>query len=174
MHISSYITLQVEMFSAFQHTLSRLSLDYCNITISALITLINHFPSLDCLDINRPLHMVDDEPVPPPSRPLIQELHVSDVHGNGFDLLDRLSECGPVFDEIIIGCRLQGYSHVLGLIVCTVGVKAKRLRLSRDFTPCMYITYELTVRLTKPNTIFLQIARSPDLRHSLVAKNSRN
>ncbi|KAF9647249.1 hypothetical protein BDM02DRAFT_2735437 [Thelephora ganbajun] len=132
MHISSDIAQQVDIFSAFRHTLSRLSLDYCNVTISALITLINHFPSLDWLDLNRPSYEVDGEPVSPVSRPLIRKLHISDVRGSGFDLLDELSGLGPVFDEIVVGGWLQGYSHVLGLILGAVGVKAKRLRLLRD------------------------------------------
>ncbi|KAF9647255.1 hypothetical protein BDM02DRAFT_3188164 [Thelephora ganbajun] len=135
MHIPSDIAQQVEMFSAFRHTLSRLSLDYCNVTISALITLINYFPSLDCLDLNHPLHEVDGEPVPPLSRPIIQKLHISNVHGNGIDLLDKLSELGPVFDEIVVGGWLQDYLHALGPILGTVGAKAKCLRLLRDFKP---------------------------------------
>ncbi|KAF9647248.1 hypothetical protein BDM02DRAFT_3117389 [Thelephora ganbajun] len=178
MHISSDIAQQVDIFSAFQHTLSRLSLDYCNITISALITLINHFPSLDCLDLNHPLREVDGEPVSPVSRPLMRELHISGVHGNGFDLLRELSELGPVFDEIVIGGRLQERSHILGLILGTVGVKAKRLRLSRNFRPyrsasgspllsrCRELR-ELEIAMARPGT------KEVDLLSSITCTNIR-
>ena len=65
MQIPSDISFKLEMFSAFQSTLSRLSLKQCDVTISALVTLINYFPNLDHLDLSSLRHGTGGEPTPP-------------------------------------------------------------------------------------------------------------
>lgn len=67
--IPSAISNQIKVFSAFQHTLSRLSFEDCSITISALATLIGYFPSLDHLDLIDPLYNTHGPPAVPISRP---------------------------------------------------------------------------------------------------------
>ena len=51
MQIPSDISPKLEISSAFQYTLSRLSLNHCDITIGALVSLINYFPNLAHLDL---------------------------------------------------------------------------------------------------------------------------
>jgi hypothetical protein len=176
MHLPSSIPQEAEMFPAFRHTLSRLSLDYFMVTISALVTLINYFPNLNRLDLSRLFHKVDGEPAPPLSRPLIGQLHVSEFHQDILDLLDQLSELGSVlFDEIILTEYPRTRVRTLERIVNAAGAGVKRLRLSSGFAACMYTTCGSAVRLTKSNTIFPQtILRHTDLRYSLAAESSGN
>ena len=129
----SGISRQVEMFSSFRHTLLRLSLEHCNVTIGALVTLINYFSSLDRLDLSYVLRKVDDEAVPSLARPLVRELHVPVSYSCTFGQLSRF---GPVFDEVVVDGRPWVYVHTLSDIVDTLGVKAKRVGLLQRFKRC--------------------------------------
>lgn len=147
------------MFSTFRHSLSQLSLSYCDITISAFVTLINYFPNLSRVDLHRLLHVVDGKPAPPLSRRLLGQLHISGVYvgdfGSGF--LDRLSELGLTFDEIVFTEPRSVCARTVERVVDAVGVSVKRLRLLDRLEYSMYITLqaEPTARLTKLNTKFL-------------------
>ena len=147
MHIpSSDISQQIEIFSAFRHSLSRLSLQYCTVTINALVALINFFPGLDRLDLCYITHEADGESAPPLCRSLIQKLHIPQFHEDSLDILDQLSELGLVFEELIVGRWSSKIGlHVLSHIVNSLGVNIKRFRLMwwetrRKCRKCMYIT----------------------------------
>ena len=58
------ITEHLEIFSAFQHTLSSLSLTNFTITWSAFVALVGYFPRLQYLEIWNSSVLVDDTPVP--------------------------------------------------------------------------------------------------------------
>ena len=146
MHIpSSDISQQIEIFSAFRHSLSRLSLQYCTVTISALVVLINFFPGLDHLDLCNVLHEADGEPPSPLCRPFIRKLRISRFYEDGLGILNQLPELGLVFEELIVdGWSLKIGFHTLSHIVDTLGVNVKRLRLLRsgackECVMCMYI-----------------------------------
>jgi len=156
MHIPSDVSHQVEMFSAFRHTLSRLAFHHCRVTINALVALIDYFPSLDHLDLGRPLYSVDDEPVVPLSRLLISKLHISDCHGDDLDLLDRLSGHGLAFGEIVVDYVSQLHLQTLGRIVDALGVNTKCLRVLRSLAERMYITRESAAGLAKSRAVLLQ------------------
>jgi len=129
LNIPSNISRQVEMFSAFRHTLSRLSITHCNITTSALVTLINCFSNLDRLDLKYLLHEVDCEPPSSLSRPPIRELYISEFHMNDLGILNQLSELGPVFDELIVHGRSRIPLLTLNGVIGSLGVNAKCIRL---------------------------------------------
>jgi hypothetical protein len=140
MHLPSSISQELQMFSAFRHTLSRLSLKYCKVTISALVALINRFPSLNHLDLSH-VSKVDGGPAPPLSRPLIGQLRISGFHQDILDLLDQLSGLGSVsFDDIVLTQYPWPRVQNLERIVNAVGVNVKRLRLLSRFEGCTYIT----------------------------------
>ena len=147
MHIPSDIFQQIEIFSAFQHSLLRLSLHYCTVTISAIVALINFFPGLDRLDLRYILEEVDGEPASPLCRLLIRKLHISSFHDRGLGILDQLSELGLVFKELtVIEWSAKTALRILSRIVDSMGVNVKHLRLLRSETGpikrsnCMYIT----------------------------------
>lgn len=118
------------MFSAFQHTVSRLTLSKCRATISALTTIINYFPNLNRLDFNCVFRSVDNEPPSPLSRPVLGQLSVYGGYGDlGVSLLDQLSELGLAFDEIIFDERMHVSVRTLQHVVTAVGRSTKRLRL---------------------------------------------
>ena len=139
------IFLNRSRYSQLFGTAFRLSLQHCTVTISALVALINLFPSLDRLDLCSITHEADGEPASPLCRPLIQKLYIRQFREDNLDILDQLSELGLVFEEIIVGgwCLKTGL-HTLSRIVGSLGVNAKRLRLLRWKTRtkciiCMYI-----------------------------------
>ena len=138
MQIPSDISLKLEMFSAFRSTLSRLSLKHCDVTISALVTLINYFPNLDHLDLSSLRHSTDGEPTPPLYRPQMSRLHLSELRMDALGILNQLSELGPAFDEVqLTNNRPPARLPALTRIANTVGEKAKRLRLLRTSRVCM-------------------------------------
>jgi len=130
MHIPSDVSLKLEIFSAFQSTLSRLSLKHCDVTISALITLINYFPNLDHLDLSSLRQGTGGKPTPPLSRPRMSRLHLSELRPEASGILNQLSELGPVFDEVqVVNGRLPARLPALTRIANTVGERVKRLGL---------------------------------------------
>ena len=140
-HIPSDISKQIEIFSAFRHTLSRLALKHCTVTMSALVALINFFPNLDRLDLRYILEEVDGEPASPLRRPLIQKLHIFGFYRDGLGILDQLSELGLVFKELGVSGSSHMSSCTLSGIVDSLGVKAKRLKGLPTYRvgKCMYI-----------------------------------
>ena len=137
MQIPPYISLRLDIFSAFQSTLSRLSLKHCDVTINALVTLINYFPNLDHLDLSSLWHRTDGNPAPPLSRPRVTRLHLSELRTDALGILNQLSELGPAFDEVqVISGRLPARLPALARIAKTVGKKAKRLGLLRTSKVC--------------------------------------
>ena len=114
--IPSAISNQIMIFSAFQHTLSRLSFEDCSITISALATLIGYFPSLDHLDLIDPLYNIHGPPAVPLSRPPVSKLRISDRYRDIFVFLKKPSGFGLVFNDIAVD-YLSRSAYELGRIV---------------------------------------------------------
>ena len=140
MHIPSDISRQIEIFSAFRHGLLRLSLQCCTVTISALVALLNFFPSLDRLDLHDIMHEADGEPASPLCRPLIRKLHTPRLRKDTLDILVQLSELGSVFEEFEIDGSFSLYD--LNRITNSLGANFKRLRVfrtRRTQPACMYI-----------------------------------
>jgi len=169
------ISHQVEIFSTFRHTLSRLSLGCCSVTISALVTLVNYFSCLDRLDLSRMSYKTGGEPTIPLPRPLISKLHISDCYGDGLHFLNHLSQLGPVPAGIVFEDRAPALPVILGRILATLGVNVKRLKLPFTYSTRMHITQNFTVRLAKSTTAILQIVQdTTNLYCSLVVASSRN
>jgi len=140
-HLPLDFSQQVEVFSAFKYTLLRLSLNYCEVTISALVTLISCFPNLNHLDLTHLLrHKMDTKIAPPLSRPRVGKLYIAEFYGDLLGLLDQLSELGLAFDEIVVGGRSGVTTYALSRIVNAMGKTVKRLRLPDYFSGRMYLT----------------------------------
>jgi hypothetical protein len=67
---SSSSIVQFGVSLASRRTLESISLCCCPLTSCTLVTLINHFPKLAHLKLYSVFHDVDNEPIPPLSRPL--------------------------------------------------------------------------------------------------------
>lgn len=173
--LPSAISRKIEIFSAFRYTLSRLTLSSCDVTVGALVALINYFPNLNRLNL-RHSRKIDDKLIPPLSRPLLGQLYIAQTYED-LGLLDQLSGLGLVFDEILFNSGLRVHTRTLRRIVDGVGVNVERLRLldplSRDGmqTPSQA---EPTPKLTESNTMFLQTVRKTNQQYSPVAESSRN
>jgi len=139
--LSTSTPQEVGMFSAFQHTLSRLSLTSCDFVINTLVSLIDYFPNLNHLDLTRPLPLVDVKPVRPLSRPLLGQLHISKAYEGRFSILDQLSEIGLAPDEIVLDGPSSVSLDTLGCVVDAVGERVKCLRLSKPPKKCAYIHF---------------------------------
>jgi len=101
MHLPPDISQEIERFSAFRHTLTRLSLDRCVVTSSAFTTVINYFPGLNNLDLGRLFYQEDAKPAPPLTHLVIGKLCNTKFSEGGMCFFNRLSKLGLVFDEII-------------------------------------------------------------------------
>ena len=133
---------EVEVFSAFRHTLSHLSTTCCIQTVSAFVILINYFSNLDHLDIGCLFPSVDSKPVPPLSRSTIREFHI----GGFFERMglavffERLAEHGLAFDKVVIGHSFL-YPPTLSRVFNALGANAKRLSILGGLGGGMYTTW---------------------------------
>ncbi|KAF9648097.1 hypothetical protein BDM02DRAFT_3115866 [Thelephora ganbajun] len=82
---------QIGLHSVFLPTLTSLTIRRSHVTSSALITLINYFPSLINLDLRSIGHAADLSPVPPLSRPLRGRLFIGDCNSRDRALFKELS-----------------------------------------------------------------------------------
>jgi hypothetical protein len=122
---------QIEIFSAFQHTLSEISLSYGDVTIKGLIALINYFPNLARLHLSYLRYDKEDGPFPPLSRPLLEGLFISWNSAYDLDLFDELSELGLRANEVVITQTrfTLTWSEVAKRVTSAFGANAKCLRL---------------------------------------------
>ena len=129
---SSHISLspqQLGLFSAFQCTLSHISLTGCTVTKSALVALISYFPNLIRIALHDIDHHKDDEPIPPPPRTHFKRLWVSDWDADSLDLVDELSKLRLHFEEIVIIGSLAAGPEFVERIVGAFGANTECLRL---------------------------------------------
>ena len=125
---------RIGTYSAFQHTLSYLSVQCCLATTNGLVTLINYFPNLAHLDLSEICHWEDNQPTPPLSRPL-QKLSLTEFcTENSLDLLDRLLAIRPQCEEIAIAMHWSSYPSLAQRVIDGVDVSVKRLCLASELT----------------------------------------
>lgn len=123
---------QIGTYSAFQHTLSCISLQYCRATASALVALVDYFPNLTHLDLSKISLWVDDQPALPFSRPL-QKLTIADLYSDGgLVLLDQLMGLRPQCDEVSIGMYGTSCPSLAQRVIKGVNASVKRLNLKSD------------------------------------------
>ncbi|KAF9645186.1 hypothetical protein BDM02DRAFT_3189917 [Thelephora ganbajun] len=140
----------LEWFSAFQRTLSSLSLSLVSITWSAFVALVGYFPNLRDLNIFKTLFQVDDPAVPPPPHALRGRLSITSTNGIGFPV-DRL--CGLKLEYEELGM----YEACETRLVTAVGRSLKRLMIDRlypELAPSLSRCPEL--RQLEITTIFPQ------------------
>jgi len=137
MFLGPEVLQQIELFSAFQHTLTSLHLTGCCVTSSALITTINYFPDLMDLKLYSLTYEVDGSLAPPLSRPLRGKLYIGGARTQDRALFNKLSYPPPELDEL----RFSGV-HVPLFYDCILGahggsVKRLVLRGYTGETACM-------------------------------------
>ncbi|KAF9645185.1 hypothetical protein BDM02DRAFT_3131246 [Thelephora ganbajun] len=115
-----------EWFSAFQHTLSSLSLTQVSTTWSVFIALVGYFPNLRDLDIFRTLFQVDDLPVPPLPHALRGRLSITFRDVMAFPI-DRLCGLKPEYEE------LEMYGACETRLVTAVEWSLKHLTVDRIY-----------------------------------------
>jgi len=127
MFLGPEVLQQIELFSAFQHTLTSLNLTGCCVTSSALVTTINYFPGLVDLNLYSLTHEVDGSLAPPLSRPLRGKLCIGRARTQDRALFNKLSNPPPELDEL----RFHGVHMPLfyDCILSTHGGSVKRLIL---------------------------------------------
>ena len=131
---------RIQIFSAFQRTLTSITLENCMVTTSAVVTLIDYFPNLIWIYLYNISHGTDGERIPPLSRLLLRGLSVIDFDTlYDLDLLDELSGLGLRFEEVAIGGRVHAatWPKFAKRVVGAFGASARRLTLlgSRNGIP---------------------------------------
>jgi len=120
---------QIGTYSAFQHTLSHLSLWCCSVTATGLVILVNYFPNLTHLELADLSCMVDGQPTPPFFRPL-QKLTITEFcTEDGLDFLDQLMGLRPQCDEVSIGVFRDSCPSLAQHVINGVEASIQRLNL---------------------------------------------
>jgi hypothetical protein len=123
--IEPVIPEHLDLFSAFQHTLSSLTLMQVSITWSAFVTLVGFFPGLRNFCLRRLSFEVDDRPVPQTPHVLrgglLLELPPTKDSGGSF--IDLFPGLRQEYEELVI---FGAYNHRL---VAVVEANLKSLRI---------------------------------------------
>lgn len=126
MNIEPTIPEHLELFSAFQHTLSSLSLIALSITWSTFVALVGYFPNLRALAIIGTSLRVDDRPVPHIPHPLRGRLFIDLTSKRDLDLpIDRFPGLGLEYEELGI---YGAYEHRL---VAAIERSLRRLKINQ-------------------------------------------
>lgn len=123
---------QIGTTPTFQRTLSHLCLWCCHVTVSALVTFVNYFPSLARLDLVELSHKAGGQPAPPFSRPL-EKLSITEFGTDGsLGLLDQLMELRPECDQVTVGVFWSLCPSLAQRVVDGVEASIKCLSLESD------------------------------------------
>ena len=126
-------SLRIELFSAFQHSLSTISLG-CSITKDAFVTLINYFPSLAHIHLHGLDYPTNSGPTPSLSRLLFKSLYITVGPSRTLFLLDELSRSGLRFDEVAIASMMEPtWPEFSRRVVEIFGAHTKYLRIHGSF-----------------------------------------
>jgi len=142
---------QINTYSAFQHTLSYLSLQCCNVIASELITLVNYFPNLAHLGLFSSFHRVDERATPPLSRPL-QKLTILDSH-DGPGLLDQLMGLRP--EGVTLWMSRSSNPSFAQHAIDGVATSVKRLNLEGDTVGARNSLKNAVARIVEANAAIL-------------------
>jgi hypothetical protein len=102
MGIEPTIPDHLEMFSAFQHSLSSLRLIQVSIAWSAFVALLGWFPHLRTLGIRGSSFQAENRPAPQISYPLLGRLLVDPSQGNMELFIDRFPKLEQEYEELVI------------------------------------------------------------------------
>ena len=97
---------EMEPFSAFQTTLSRITLEECTISKSTLFSLIFFFNNLQILNLNDICYFTSDDETPEISRTLERLTVVTVQVPIAMDFINDLSKFGLQFKEVYLRCQL--------------------------------------------------------------------
>ncbi|KAF9781572.1 hypothetical protein BJ322DRAFT_1076994 [Thelephora terrestris] len=93
----------LEIFSAFQHTLSSLSLVHVSITWSTFVALLGYFPRLRHLEVRRVLFRVDDRPAPQMNHALRGRMVIDQLDNEGLKpFIDWFSGLRAEYEELVM------------------------------------------------------------------------
>jgi hypothetical protein len=93
----------LEIFSAFQHTLSSSSLVHVSITWSKFVALFGYFPRLRHLEVRRVLFRVDDRPAPQMNHALRGRMVIDQLDNEGLKpFIDWFSGLRAEYEELVM------------------------------------------------------------------------
>ena len=103
MDVEARIPDNLEIFFAFQHTLSSLTIAKGSITLRAFIAIVGYFPNLSHLEVQRLSFQTDNQPIPQVPHALHGRL-VVELFGTGglVAFTDKLYELKPGYEELVI------------------------------------------------------------------------
>jgi len=122
---------EMELFFAFQHTLSDITLSGCSTTTNALITIINYFPNLIHLRLYDLDHHKEDEPTIPLARPHLEKLYAAQWPAHSLELLEELSKQGLSIEGLVLASNISthNWTEFAKRVVGIFGASLRTLRL---------------------------------------------
>ena len=112
---------EMELFFAFQHTLSDITLSGCNTTTNTLVTVINYFPNFIHLHLYDLDHHKEDKLTIPLARCHLEKLYIAQWPTHSLEALKELLKQGLDFDELIVTSTILTHDwtefgkHVVGM-----------------------------------------------------------
>ena len=108
MDIEPEISENLNLFSAFQHTLVSLSLSQVSVAWSAFVALIGHFPNIKDLEILWVSFETDGRSIPPPARALRGRLSTDLIERTSADIfIDRFPSLRLEYEELVIFWKFE-------------------------------------------------------------------
>ena len=127
---------EIEVFSAFKPTLSSITLNYCGISASVLVTLVNYFPNLECLELAEVFSLDDSHEEPLYfSRPPLKQLHIKEGHKRLGPVLNELSQLDFLVENMTIhpSFPLQSSVTFINRAVRAFGANATYLKVPQIY-----------------------------------------
>ena len=122
---------EMELFSAFQHTLLDITLSGCSTKTNALVTVINYFPNLMHLHLHDLDHDKEGEPTVPLARPHLEKLYIAQWTTHSLERLEELLKQGLDFDGLVLASTVptHNWTEFAKLVVGIFGASLRNLRL---------------------------------------------
>lgn len=129
-HVASSMP-EMELFSAFQHTLSDITFSGCSTTTNALVAIINYFPNLIHLQLYDIDHHKEDEPPIPLARPHLENLYAAQWPAHSLELLEELLKQGLGIDGLVLASIISthNWTQFAERVVGIFGASLRNLKL---------------------------------------------
>jgi len=156
-------------FSAFRETLTFLFLEFCSMSFSAFVNLVDYFPNITTLRLRTFDLEPDEEPVPTLSRPLRGKLYIKIDDLDCSEFFDRLAKLDSEYEGLAFEASISRdmaatfVDSALQISASTIKCLRLAIGLEREHSPPLF------VKTVSNNTFKLELHQQ-----SVTFGNSKN